>query len=127
MPTLTSQENNSMDPLQIAENEGMPEQSTKTIDLSEDQRAALFGDMPCEPGKTYTVTLTARDMADSGSQTFEVGGESESDIEDSSTLPPLEEDPQSNEEEISALGYDRSKLMKKKPAPKMDARSLEFD
>ena len=126
-----------MDQLQSAENAGMPKQSTKTIDLSEDQRMSLFGDGPLEPGMTYTVTLTAGDIADSGFQTFEVGSkaegaietevENENESEDSGTLPPPEEEPQSNEKEISALGYDRSKFLKKKQAPKMDARSLEFD
>jgi hypothetical protein len=126
-----------MDQLQSAENAGMPKQSTKTIDLSEDQRMSLFGDGPLEPGKTYTVTLTAGDIADSGFQTFEVGSkaegaietevENENESEDIGTLPPPEEEPQSNEKEISALGYDRSKFLKKKQAPKMDARSLEFD
>lgn len=121
-----------MDPLQSAENMGMPQQSTKTIDLSEDQRMSLFGDGPLEPGKAYTVTLTAGEMTDSGFQTFEVGSKAEGEIEtevenEDSTLPPPEEEPQSNETEIKALGYDRSKLMKKKPAPKMDARSLEMD
>ena len=48
-------------------------ENAKTIDLSEDQRMSLFGDGPLEPGKTYTVTLTAGDIADSGFQTFEVG------------------------------------------------------
>jgi hypothetical protein len=133
MPTLASQENNRMDPLQSAENAGMPKQSTKTIDLSEDQRMSLFGDMPCESGKAYTVTLTAGDVGDSGFQTFEVGSKAEGAIETevenegSGTMPPPEEEPQSNEKEISALGYDRSKFLKKKQAPKMDARSLEFD
>lgn len=134
MPTLTAQETNRMDPIQSAENMGMPQQSAKTIDLSEDQRMSLFGDGPLEPGKAYTVTLTAGEMTDSGFQTFEVGGTPEIEVEDEEasdesmgTLPPPKEEPESNEAEISALGYDRSKLMKKKPAPKMDARSLEFD
>lgn len=124
-----------MDPLQSAENADMPTQSTKTIDLSEDQRMTLFGEGQLEPGKSYTVTLTAGDMSDSGFQSFEVGSKAEGEIETEvenedeggGTLPPPEEEPESNEAEISALGYDRSKLMKKKPAPKMDAKSLEFD
>jgi hypothetical protein len=127
-----------MDPLQSAENADMPKQTAKTIDLSPEQRATLFGEGPLEPGKPYTITLTAGDMADSGFQTFEVGskaeGAIETEVEDeeasdesTGTLPPPAEEPESNEAEISALGYDRSKLMKKKPAPKMDARSLEFD
>jgi hypothetical protein len=128
MPILPSQEDYQMDPLQSAENADMPTQTTKTIDLNEDQRRALFGEGPCEPGKPYTITLTAGDMGDSGFQTFEVGGETEVEPEDEGgTLPPPEEEPQSNEAEISALGYDRSKFLKKKPAPKMDAKSLEFD
>lgn len=127
-----------MDPLQSAENADIPTQTTKTIDLSPEQRTALFGEDQLEPGKAYTITLTAGDMTDSGFQTFEVGsraeGKIETEVEDEEasdesmgTLPPPEEEPQSNEAEISALGYDRSKLMKKKPAPKMDAKSLEFD
>lgn len=127
-----------MDPLQKAQNEGMPTSTTKTLDLTEDQRAALFGeDKECAPGEMYTIQLRAGDLSEGGQQTFEVvpeeaeeegEGESEGEGEESmSTLPPAEEPPMSNEAEVAALGYDRAKFSKKKPAPKISARDLEYD
>ena len=124
-----------MDPLQKAQNEGMPTSTTKTLDLTEDQRAALFGeDKECAPGEMYTIQLRAGDLSEGGQQTFEVvpkeaeeEDESEGEGEESmSTLPPAEE-PMSNEAEVAALGYDRAKFAKKKPAPKISARDLEYD
>jgi hypothetical protein len=121
-----------MDPLQKAQNEGMPTSTTKTLDLTEDQRTALFGGKECSPGEDYVVKLRAGDMSDGGGQTFSVvsteTGEAEGEDEESmSTMPPAEEPSDSSEAEIAALGYDRSKFTKKKPAPKISARDLEFD
>jgi hypothetical protein len=131
-----------MDPLQKAQNEGMPTSTTKTLDLTEDQRTALFGGKECSPGEDYVIKLRAGDMSDGGGQTFsvvstvtgeseiEAGGESENEGEDEesmSTMPPAEEPSESSEAEVAALGYDRSKFTKKKPAPKISARDLEFD
>lgn len=120
-----------MDPIQAAENENMPTSTTKTLDLTEDQRAALFGGKECSPGETYTITLRAGDMSEGGQQTFEVvPGEvedKEASDESMGILPPPPEEPEANEAETAALGYDRSKFAKKKPAPKISARDLEYD
>jgi hypothetical protein len=106
-----------IDPIQSAENADMPRSTSKTIDLTPEQREVLFGHTECEPGQEYTVTLRTGDMGDSGSQSFEVVSEE----------PEDEEDVEAATDESAVLGYDRSKLMGKKEAPKISARDLEYD
>ena len=101
------------------EADNIPTTTTKTLDLTADQRDALFGaDIPTEEGKTYTVTLKAGPVIDGGSQTFEVVDDGDGD--DDSTLPPSDpEEESSPDDEKKALGYDRAALKRrrKKPAP----------
>lgn len=129
-----------MDPVQDAENQNMPTKAQPTIDLTEEQRDALFGG-PCSPGDTYTITLKAGDLGDSGVQTFDVvskGEDSEGPVNDpeeqsreaaNGVLPPDTGDDDEDEAETKALGYNRQKALsgRRKTSPKISAKDLEYD
>ena len=128
-----------MDPIQAAENKDMPTKSQPTIDLTEQQRDALFGGS-CTPGDTYTIKLKAGDLQDAGMQTFDILDKSE-DSEAPGVEDPDEEaredaagvsqpaDDEEDPSETSMLGYNRKKVIagRRKIAPKMSPRDLEYD
>lgn len=117
----------------------MPTNTSRTINLSEDQRKTLFGEAPLEPGVPTTVTLVPGDMGEGGMQSFTVEEAPEAAPEPPSTLPPLGddddesaedvEDPAEAEAPIPGLGYDRAKLtsQRKKNAAPINPKDLEFD
>lgn len=132
-----------MDPIRAAENKNMPTKSVPTVDLTDSQLTALFGDGGVVPGETYELKLKAGDVGDSGSQTFEILSMPESESEDESGMSPaedlaedmaegetpdMEEESNSPDEEVRALGYDRKKMMSKrgKASPKLDLKDLEY-
>jgi hypothetical protein len=113
----------------------MPVQTSQTVDLSKDQLKALFGEgHDCVPGESYTVTLKAGEKTDGGFQKFTVSsdgdadnmGDVESETEDEGEV---EEEESSSPDEISALGYDRNKMLagKRKQSPKISAKDLSYD
>lgn len=121
-----------MDPIQAAENENMPKKASPSIDLTEDQRDTLFGPGGCQPGESYTITLKAGELGDSGTQTFEVVKEDEDeespeDVAEDMAEDEMEEE-ESDESEKAMLGYDRKKMMSKrgKDSPKLDLKDLEY-
>lgn len=118
-----------MDPIQAAENENMPKKASPSIDLTEDQRDTLFGPGGCQPGESYTITLKAGELGDSGIQTFEVVKEGEDEESPEDAAEDMAEDEEGEDEsEKAMLGYDRKKMMAKrgKASPKLDLKDLEY-
>lgn len=112
----------------------MPTQTSQTVDLSKDQLKALFGEgHDCVPGESYTITLKAGEKTDGGFQKFTVSSDGDADNAsgdvEAASDEGAEEDESSSPEEISALGYDRNKMLagKRKQAPKISAKDLTFD
>lgn len=88
--------------------EGMAKRVNPVVEVDSDQMEAMFGRL-LEEGESGTVTFTVVRSMDSGNYELEVDREESSD-----------EDAEADK----ALGYPRSVLFPKKPAPDISAQSL---
>ena len=110
------------------ETDDIPTSTTKTVDLTPEQREALFGDQPPASGDTVTVTLKAGDVLENGgAQTFEVVPNAAPEGEPDGDEAPADES--SSDDEKKALGYDRGALTgrRKKQSAKVDMDALGRD
>ena len=88
--------------------DGVPSRVSPVVELDTDQVEAMFG-RALNEGESASVTVTVSRVSDSGNYELEVDREDTSD--DDAKVD-------------AALGYPRSKLFPKPPAPKLSASDL---
>ena len=118
------------------ETDDIPTSTTKTVDLTPEQRSALFGDAPTSSGDSFSVVLKAGDVLENGgAQTFEVVSSrntadsttEDEEVAEGEMAPDADET--SSDDEKKALGYDRGALTgrRKKQSAKVDMDALGRD
>ena len=126
----------SLSPSAPPETDDIPTSTTKTLELSPEQRSALFGDAPTASGDSFSVVLKAGDVLENGgAQTFEVVSTRNTadgptgDEEDAEGEMAPETEGTSSDDEKKALGYDRGALTgsRKKQSAKVDMDALGRD